>query len=126
MSKPVAYIAGQLSADPANYIKNIRKMIVLSEKVRRKGFAVIVPGLDFLTGLVMGDMSYDDFFQNSLCLMLKSDLVVFGDTWRHSKGAKGEHAVATKHRKPVFYENSLPGLDEMCLHFAKDLGPSVA
>jgi len=121
MSRPVIYIADKLSADPAAYIKNMHRMIRLGEKVRKRGFAVMVPCLDMLTGLVMGNLTYDDYFQNNLCLMLKADAVMFGKTWRQSTGAKGEHSVANKNRMKVFYENSLPGLDEMCVHFAKEL-----
>jgi len=42
------YVAGKLNSDACGYIKNVHRMIIWAEKVRKAGFAVFVPGLDFL------------------------------------------------------------------------------
>lgn len=123
MSKgiPVIYIAGKLSDLPPDYIENLRKMTLTDGELRRLGFAVINPGLDIITGLVVGGLRYDDYFGNNSALLLKSDAVFFMDSWRLSSGAKAEHALAHKNRIPIYYE-----INTMVVRFRSRLGVSKA
>ena len=47
------YIAGKLNGMACDYIKNVHRMIITSEKVRKAGFAIYVPGVDFLQGVIL-------------------------------------------------------------------------
>ena len=102
MNKPVIYIAGKLSDQPEGYIKNMHKMIREAEEIRRLGFAVVVPCLDVLCGLVMGDMTYEDYFENNLAIMRKCDGVYMMQGWTASKGAVREYKIAEDAGIPVF------------------------
>lgn len=98
------YIAGALNAMACDYIKNLHRMIVKADHVRRAGFSVFVPGLDFLSGLVDGRWDYEDFFNNNQAWLLVSEamFVVYG--WENSAGTKKEIELAKKLNIPVFYE----------------------
>jgi len=108
MCKKKVYIAGALNADACGYIKNLHKMIKWSEQVRRLGFTVFVPGLDFLVGIVMGDMDYKDYFENNQLWLDASDIVFVTPGWETSSGTKKEIERAIKQGIPVCYE-----LDEL-------------
>ena len=116
---PLCYVAMPLNDDACGYLQNVHKMIVVSEKIRRSGFSVFVPCLDLLTGIVMGNMKYDDFYGNNLPWLLVSDCAFFGEGWRYSNGCKGENAIAEKNRIPRFYE-----IPEMIHKFESRLGAS--
>lgn len=102
------YIAGKLNDMACDYIKNVHRMIMWSEKVRKLGFAVFVPGVDFLQGLMFGDWGYTDYFNNSQPWLDASDLVFVTPGWETSSGTKKEIERAIKQGIPVCYE-----LDEL-------------
>ena len=84
------YIAGKLNGMACDYIKNIHKMVIAAEEVRKAGFAVFVPGLDFLQGLVFGNWDYSDYFDNSQSWLDVSDAVFLTPGWETSEGTKRE------------------------------------
>lgn len=103
----IVYVAGALNSDACGYIKNMHRMIRWSEKVRRKGYAVFVPGLDFLVGIVMGDLEYSDFFNNSQPFLARSDAVFVTPDWETSKGTAKEIEYARSLGIPVFFDLEL-------------------
>jgi len=97
------YIAGKLSDGAVNYIQNVSNMISWGEKVRRLGFAVFIPALDFLIGLKIGDWKYDDYFNNSQPWLEVSEAVFVCPESEDSKGTQEEIRRAKKLDIPVFY-----------------------
>jgi len=96
------YVAGKLNDDACGYIINVHNMIVWAEKVRKAGFAVFVPGLDFLQGLVFGNWSYKDYFDNSQPWLDVSDAVFLVPGWESSDGTKREIERAKLQNIPVY------------------------
>ena len=100
---PKIYVAGKLNDMACDYIKNMHTMIQTAEKVRKSGFAVFVPGIDFLQALVFGNWEYNDYFDNSQPWLLASDGVFLCDNWEESKGTQREIELAKEYEIPVFY-----------------------
>ena len=100
--KFLIYIAGALSGDTPTYISNSSKMIRYGELVRRSGYSVFIPCLDILQGLVMGDMEYDDYFNNSYAILPRCDALFLTPRWENSNGTKKEIALAESYNIPVF------------------------
>ena len=96
------YIAGKLNDDACGYIKNLHRMIEAAREVRRAGFAVYVPGNDFLEGLVAGDFDYSEYFDNSQPWLAASDAVFLTPGWETSEGTKREIEYARLLNIPVF------------------------
>jgi hypothetical protein len=46
------YVAGKLNDTAIGYIKNVHKMMVCANKLRKKGHSVFVPCLDILLGFL--------------------------------------------------------------------------
>lgn len=103
--KKIVYIAGALNSDAVGYIKNMHNTISYGIKVKKEGFAVFVPGLDFLMGLMDGGFDYADYFDNSQPIMLKCDYVFVCPGWENSKGTKKEIELATVCNIPVVYND---------------------
>jgi len=101
MNKKI-YIAGKLNDDAAGYIRNCHNMIRTADKIRRLGFSVYIPCLDFLTGLVMGDYKYTDYFENNLPWLQAADAVFVLPDSQHSKGTQAEIEMARSLGIPVF------------------------
>ena len=95
------YIAGKLNDDAVGYIKNLHAMIQEAEKVRKAGFSVYIPGLDFLGGLVFGDWDYHCYFNNSQPWLLASDAVYVCPNSERSTGTQKEIKLAKKNGIPV-------------------------
>lgn len=96
------YIAGKLNGMACDYIKNIHRMIISAEKVRKAGFAVFVPGLDFLQGVVFGNWDYPDYFDNSQPWLDASDAIFLTPGWETSEGTKREIERAKAQNIPVY------------------------
>lgn len=96
------YIAGKLNDMACDYIKNAHRMIIWSEKVRKLGFAVYVPAIDFIQGMVFGNWDYTDYFDNSQAWLDASDAVFLTPGWETSMGTKREIERAKKQNIPVF------------------------
>ncbi len=79
------YIAGALDSDSTSYIKNLHRMIFWAEKVRKEGYSVYVPGIEFLMGLQNGDWNYNDYFNNSQPWLDVSDAIFVVPGWEKRK-----------------------------------------
>jgi hypothetical protein len=97
------YVAGKLNDNAVGYIKNMHQMITTADTIRRMGYSVYVPCLDFLSGLVHGGYGYADYFQNNLPWMLASDLVFVVPGWETSTGTKNEIEIAKANNIPVYF-----------------------
>ena len=102
--KFLIYIAGALSGDSPAYISNCSKMIKYSEMVRRNGYSVFIPCLDVLQGIVMGDLEFDDYFNNSFEILSRCDAIYLVPGWENSKGTKREMELADLRNIPIFSE----------------------
>jgi len=96
------YIAGALNSDAVGYIKNMHRMIIWAEKIRKLGYSVYVPCLDFLHGLVIGTFEYKDYFDNSQLWLEVSDAMFVVPGWEDSKGTKREIERANRLNIPVY------------------------
>ena len=101
--KKRCYVAGRLNSDACGYIKNVHNIIIRAEEVRKLGYAVFVPGVDFLCGVVLGDWDYEDYFDNSQFWLDVSDCMFVTPGWEKSNGTKREIERATEKGIPVFY-----------------------
>lgn len=98
------YIFGALNSDAVGYIQNLHKMFKFATELRKEGFSVYVPGMDLLLGIVTGNWTYRDYFDNSQPWMRSADaLCAVPDNWQSSSGSKREIESAEKHGIPVFY-----------------------
>ena len=84
------YVAGKLNGMACDYIKNVHRMIIASEKVRKAGFAIYVPGIDFVQGMVFGNWDYADYFDNSQAWLDASDAIFLTPGLETSEGTKRE------------------------------------
>lgn len=111
-TQPRCYVAGALNSDNAiGYIHNLHRMITNSEKVRKIGFAVFVPGIDILLGVVHGDWQYEDYFDNSQPWLDVSDCLYVTPKHENSKGTKREMVRAWKRDIPICFDlHSLKGV----------------
>jgi len=97
------YVAGKLNAtDACEYLRNVHRTIVWAEKVRKLGFAILVPGIDLLQGIVFGNWQYNDYFDNSQPWLDVSDAVFLVPGWETSPGTKREIKRADRQSIPVF------------------------
>ena len=115
MKKIKVYIAGRLNGMACDYIKNVHRMIETAEEVRKAGFSIYVPALDFLMGAVIGDYEYPDYFDNSQPWLEVSDAVFVCENWQTSEGTKKEIAKAAMLGIPVFED-----LYKMKMYFELD------
>ena len=97
------YVAGKLNADAPNYIKNCHAMITKAERIRRFGFSVYVPCLDFLSGLVAGDYEYSDYFENNIAWLECADFLFVCPHSEDSTGTQAEIEHAKKKGIPIAY-----------------------
>jgi hypothetical protein len=98
------YVAGKLNDDACGYIKNLNNMVVYANKLKKLGFAVFVPGLDFLMGVVSGEYEYEDYFDNSQAWLKVSDRMFVCPGWETSKGTLKEIKLAKKLDIPITYD----------------------
>jgi hypothetical protein len=96
------YVAGKLNDRTCcGFIQNASHMIQVGRLLQKKGFATYIPALDTLTGLIDGEMEYQDYFDNSQAWLMASDAVFLLDNWRTSPGANKEVELATSLGIPV-------------------------
>ena len=107
------YIAGKLNDNAVGFLQNVARMIRLGNAAREAGFAVFIPCLDLLQGIVAGDWTYRQYFDNSQPWLMSSDAVlVVEEGYKSSKGTQREIETAEQHDIPVFFN-----LKEMQKHF---------
>jgi len=116
MKAPRIYIAGKLEDSACNYIKNVHKMIRGAEEVRKEGFAVFIPGIDLIAGLVTGTWNYKDYFDNSQPWLDVSDGMYVLDNWRTSTGTIREMKRARDNKTPTFFQEK-EGVEQMKQYF---------
>ena len=119
--RPIAYIAGALSDMCWDYLKNVRNMILWSDKINALGYAVFVPGLDLLCGIATNDWDYTKAFANSQPFLAKSDIVFVCPGWEYSKGTKRELETACDLNIQIYYGGE--GYEQ--LQRDKDLAPGM-
>lgn len=102
--KEIAYIGGALNAMANQYVKNVHSTIIWGEKIRQLGYAVFIPGMDFLLGVVMGTLSYEDVFNNSQSFLRVASVMFICPGWNESKGTAKELIVARHYNIPIFFE----------------------
>jgi hypothetical protein len=98
------YVAGKLDSDACGYIKNMRFMITEGEKLRKHGFAIYIPCLDFLKGLVIGEWDYADYFDGNKEWISCCDALYVLSNYKTSSGTKKEIKIAQDLNIPVFYK----------------------
>jgi len=97
------YVAGKLNDMATDYIKNCHKMIKCAEEVRKQGFAVYVPCIDFVMGMMFGSYDYNDYFDNSQPWLKSADAIFVCPGYETSTGTQREIATATERNIPVFF-----------------------
>lgn len=97
-----AYIAGKLNDDACDYITNLHKMLRRAEKIRKHGYAIYVPGLDFLMGLFCGNYNYQDYFNNNQEFLKRCDKMIVTEGWETSKGTTKEIKLARELNIPLY------------------------
>ena len=117
MKKYRVYVAGKLNDMACDYNKNIHNMIKDAEEVRNMGFSVFIPGLEIVWGIVVGNLGYKDYFDNSQPWLDVSDAIyVRGKNWKTSSGTQREIKRARKQNIPVFFKHN-NGLEKMVGYF---------
>ena len=109
---PKVYIAGKLGDPAVHYIRNLHVMIKSSETIRQAGFAVFVPGLNFLQGVMFGYWTYEDYFDNDQPWLLSADAIYMCSNWRDGSGTWREKEIAEENGIPVFEH-----IDDLKEHF---------
>ena len=101
--KDIAYIGGALNAMANQYVKNLHNTIIWAEKIRQLGYAVFIPGMDFLLGVVHGTLGYEDVFNNSQAFLRTAKIMFVCPGWEKSKGTAKELDVAHHYNVPIFF-----------------------
>lgn len=101
VKEPLAvYIAGPLNAPTAvDYIKNVHAMLKIANQIRIRGHCCFIPCLDILLGVTVGDMEYDDYFNNSQLWLKRADAMYF---MKESPGASRELVTALENGLTVY------------------------
>jgi hypothetical protein len=101
--KRLIYVAGPLNGDATQYITHLKKMIMMGERIKKElEVSVCIPGNDFLSGLVNGEMDIFHFLQGSMDLLTHCDAMMLCEGWKESKGCLNEIMEANKRNIPVF------------------------
>ena len=104
MAKIRVYVAGRLNDMAVDYLRNVHRMMMLAERTRLAGFAVYVPALDLLMGIMFGTYEYRDYFgYNEPWLAVSEAMIVQPVDVHTSKGTQDEIATAKTLGIPVFY-----------------------
>ena len=96
------YVAGKLNDMACNYIKNVHEMIFWGNEVRKNGFSVYIPAIDLIVGITLGDLDYNDYFDNSQEWLEASDAIFLVPGWETSEGTKKEINRAFANGIPIF------------------------
>ena len=96
------YVAGRLNDMACDYIKNVHKMCVWANEVRKLGVCAYIPAIDVMMGFIFGDWDYPDYFNNSQGYLKRSDAVFVCPGAEDSKGTQREIKTAEALGIPVF------------------------
>jgi hypothetical protein len=107
------YIAGKLNAMAVDYLYNVHKMMTVAQEVKSAGYAVLIPAIDLLMGIMFGYTKYEEYFDNNAPWLAVSEAVLLVPGWETSEGTKREIAIAKENGVPVF-----ESIEEMNKYFA--------
>ncbi|HEY6766596.1 MAG TPA: DUF4406 domain-containing protein [Candidatus Sulfotelmatobacter sp.] len=99
----VAYIAGPFRADTLwGVVQNVRKAEEVALKYWKLGYATVCPHLN--TANFDGTLTDQTFLDGDIEIMKRCDVVVAMGTWRESRGARNEVALAEVLGMEVLYD----------------------
>ena len=110
--EPKVYIAGKLNDMAVDYLYNVHKMMVTAEDVRKSGYSVYVPAIDYTMGIMFGWKDYHDYFDNSQPWLRVADAIFLVPGWETSSGTKKEMETADSLNIPIF-----DNIEKMNEHF---------
>ena len=109
--KKRVYVAGPLNGMACDYLRNVKSMIQVGVQIHAAGYAVFIPALDLLAGIVHGGWDYEDYFANSFAWIRVSEAMFLCPGWRNSPGTAREIEEAKRCGIPIV--DSLDGLKEV-------------
>jgi len=114
LRKPRIYIAGPYNGDNViEVIENIHHGLLLNAKVKLLGFYTYCPWDDFLQALFLPGISAEEWKDEAMEELLRSDAIVIGDLhprWQDSGGTIDELATSFYNGIPIFMESKLAEL----------------
>jgi len=111
--RPTVYLAGPLnSPDAPGYLDNVHQFLVWHAKLLKLGFSVYNPALDFVVGMMVGGMEYEDYFGSNFAFIKRCDAFFLIE---HSPGADREWNEALDNCYVyTALDDDEEGLAEMC------------
>ena len=99
------YIAGPISGNTIESLENIRAGIEAGKREIDRGYAVIIPHLDYSLFLAGGpNPTLAQIQRNSMEQMKRCDKVLFLPGWEDSRGCQAEMAEAKRLRMDIEIE----------------------
>ena len=96
------YLICPLSSNECGYLSNVHNAMEQEKILRTAPFAVFNPAHDILSGLYIGGMTYDDYYNNSIAILPRCDAAYAMKGWEDSKGCTQEVKIAAGKKIPVF------------------------
>jgi hypothetical protein len=112
MEKKRVYVAGKLNDTAVDYLYNVHRMMTTAEEVRKAGYSVFVPCIDFTMGIMFGYKNYRDYFDNSQPWITVADAIFLTPGWETSSGTEKEIELAHSLNIPIFDK-----IEDMDAHF---------
>jgi hypothetical protein len=97
------YVCGKLNDCAVGYLKNVHNMIKAGNQLRKLGHSVYIPCLDMLSGIMDGNMEYEDYFDNNLPWLECADALFILPDSQYSKGTLKEIEHAEILGIPVYF-----------------------
>ena len=110
--KKKVYIAGRLNDMAVDYLLNCHKMMATAEEVRKAGYSVYIPCIDYTMGMMFGWTKYEDYFDNSQPWLEVANAVFLVPGWEMSSGTRREMERADVLDIPIF-----DSIEKMNEHF---------
>ncbi len=102
--KELVYIAGPINSDSCGTYKNVHKLVLNAEDVKKMGVAIYNPANDLVQGIVSGNWDYNDYTSNDFPILKNCSCMYLTKGWKDSPGCKKEKAFCEQHNIPVFTE----------------------
>ena len=102
------YIAGKINDMAVDYLKNVHLMMTEAHKLRKQGYAIFIPCLDLLSGIMFGDLDYEDYTENDMAWLEVCDELYVLPNWETSNGTKAEIKRAQELGIPITFIQMLP------------------
>ena len=99
------YVAGPLTADPIEYLANMRSMYKTSKDLILAGYSPFCPALDYQFFLALDDneqISLEAIQKYSLSWLTASDAILVIGKWVYSTGTLREMNLAVDRSIPIF------------------------